>query len=178
MTPRIHELIEFLDRERSYLDDAVASVAHDQHNRRPSDEAWCVAQVVHHLAQSEAGMVGLLRRLTDEARVAGVAPDDSSAPILPQLEMKSVLDRSRRIKNPRANPSPEITTAQAMAELDGSRADLKALVSRQDLPNLGQVVAPHPAFGPISGYQWLAFAGAHMHRHADQIREIGAQLAG
>ena len=176
MKPRITELIAYLDRERAYLDGAVAAVAADRHNKKPSGEAWCVAQVVHHLAQSEAGMIGLLRRVTDEARAAGTPADDSAAPILPSLEVKPILDRSRKIRNPRANPSPEISTAQAFAELDGARADLKALLTREDLPDLGKVTAPHPAFGPISGYHWVAFAAAHMHRHADQIREIGDQL--
>ncbi len=177
MTPRVHELLEYLERERSYLNDALATVQSERHNHRPTDEAWCVAQVVHHLAQSEAGMVGLLERVTAEARATGVPPDDASTPILPSLEVKNVLDRSRKIRNPRANPSPDITTDQALAELDRARIALKALLTRGDLPDLGKVSAPHPAFGPISGYHWLAFAGAHMHRHADQIREIAAQLA-
>ena len=177
MTQRINELFEFLDRERSYLDAAVASVARDQHNRRPSEESWCVAQVVHHLAQSEAAMVSLLERATQEARAAGVPADESSSPVLPTLEVKPILDRTRKIKNPRANPSPDISTSQAIAELDRARSGLKALLMRPDLPDMGKVSAPHPAFGPISGYHWVAFAAAHMHRHADQIREIGAQLA-
>ena len=177
MTQRINELFEYLDRERSYLDDAVASIAQDQHNHRPSAEAWCVAQVVHHLAQSETAMVSLLERATQEARAAGVTADESSSPVLPTLEVRRFLDRSRKIKNPRANPSPDISTGQAVAELDRARSALKEMLLRADLPDLGKVTAPHPAFGPISGYQWVAFAAAHMHRHADQIREIGEQLA-
>jgi hypothetical protein len=35
---------------------------------------------------------------------------------------------------------------------------------------------PHPRFGPLTGYQWIAFSGAHEARHAAQIREIAEQL--
>jgi hypothetical protein len=177
MNPRIRELTDYLDRERAYLDEALGEFAPDRHNVRPSDEAWCISQVVHHLAQTERNIAGLLERITSEARAGGVTPDADTSPVLPTIEVSPVLDRSRKIRNPRANPSADMTTGDALAALDSARADLKAILSRDDLPNLSQVSAPHPAFGPLNGYQWVAFVAAHVHRHADQIREIGAHLS-
>jgi hypothetical protein len=43
---------------------------------------------------------------------------------------------------------------------------------------LGEIVHPHPALGPLDMYGWMAFCGAHAARHAAQIREIDAILAG
>jgi hypothetical protein len=37
---------------------------------------------------------------------------------------------------------------------------------------LGTLSMPHPLFGPLSAYHWLAFVGGHEARHAAQIREI------
>jgi hypothetical protein len=66
--------------------------------------------------------------------------------------------------------------ADGLTALDAARADLKALMRQSDLPDLGGVSAPHPAFGPMTGYEWIAFIAAHTRRHADQIRELATQL--
>ena len=58
-----------------------------------------------------------------------------------------------------------------------SRVNLAA-IARGDGLALSQVEHPHPIFGPLNLYQWVAFVGAHEARHAAQIREVGAQLAG
>ncbi len=41
---------------------------------------------------------------------------------------------------------------------------------------IGTLSLPHPLFGPLTAYHWLAFVGAHEARHAAQIREIALVL--
>jgi hypothetical protein len=41
---------------------------------------------------------------------------------------------------------------------------------------LSDVSAPHPALGPLNGYQWFLFLAAHEGRHTAQIREITAAI--
>ena len=177
MHPRIRELTDYLDRERADLDRAVASITADRHNEKPSDDVWCVAEVVNHLALTDKRVTMLLAKVTGEARAAGAAPDSATAPILPSVDVRKVLDRSQKIRNPRGDPPVGASVADGLTALDAARAELKKLLSQPDLPDLGKVSAPHPAFGPLSGYEWVAFMAAHTRRHADQIREIGGQLA-
>jgi hypothetical protein len=35
---------------------------------------------------------------------------------------------------------------------------------------------PHPVFGPLDGYAWFGFIGAHEARHAAQIAAMVASL--
>jgi hypothetical protein len=41
--------------------------------------------------------------------------------------------------------------------------------------DLTRVTHPHPFAGPLNTYQWILIAGAHEHRHAEQIERIKAQ---
>jgi hypothetical protein len=175
--PRIHELIAYLDAERAELDRAIASVPAAKHHVKPSPEAYSVVEVVNHLAITDRRVTALLTKVAGDARGNGATPDHDIAPILPTIDVRRVLDRSSKIRNPRADPPADCTLADGLTALDAARSDLKALMQKQDLPSLGGVTAPHPAFGPMTGYEWIAFMAAHTRRHADQIREIGTSLS-
>jgi hypothetical protein len=176
MNPRITELLDYLDRERAYLDRALASVPADRRQRRPSAEAWSVAEVVNRVGLIDTRIVGLLTKLTAEARAAGAKPDAETSPILSKMDLARITDRGRKIRNPRGDPPANCSTAEGLAALDGARASLRALLEQPDLPDLGAVAAPHIAFGPLNGYEWVAFIAAHAHRHADQILEASSLL--
>jgi hypothetical protein len=173
MTPRIEELIDYLDRERAGIDAAIASVPSARHTAKASPEAWCVAEVVNHVALTDGRITALLSRITGEARAAGAGPDHDASPILPTIDVSRFVDRSQKVRNPRGDPSPDASVADGLAALDRARDQLKKLLRSADLPNLNLVSAPHPAFGALTGYQWVAFMAAHTRRHADQIRECG-----
>ena len=176
MNPRITELNDYLDRERAELDRAIASVPPAQHKVKPSAEAYSVAEVVNHLAITDRRVTALLTKVTGDARGNGAPPDTETTPILPTIDVRKVLDRTSKIRNPRADPPADSEVESGLAALDAARNDLKALMQKKDLPSLGGVTAPHPAFGPMTGYEWVAFMAAHTRRHADQIREIGTQV--
>ena len=176
MNPRINELIDALDRGRADLDRAVAEMPVANHTRKPSPEAWSAAEVVNHVALTDGRVTALLTKLTGEAKGNGAPPDTDTAPILPRIDVRRVLDRTSKIRNPRGDPAADCTVAGGMAALDTARNNLKSLLRQSDLPDLGGVSAPHPAFGPMTGYEWIAFMAAHTHRHAAQIREIAGQL--
>jgi hypothetical protein len=176
MQPRIKELLDYLDRERAGLDDAIATVPANRHRERPAPESWSVAETVEHLAIIDQRITTLIGRVVDEAIAGGMQADGMTDPVLPGINVDKVLDRSTKLRNPRADPTSNLSTAEGLKALDAARDNLKSLLGRPDLPDLGKVTAPHPAFGPLSGYEWIAFVAAHTHRHADQIREVGATL--
>jgi hypothetical protein len=176
MNPRINELIDFLDRERADLDRAIAIVPREKQSTKPAPDVWSAAEVVNHLAITDQRVTSLLVRITEEAKAKGTRPDAETSPILPTIDIRKVLDRTSRIRNPRGDPAEDCKLADGLAGLDSARKELKAFLTQPDLPDLKSVSAPHPFFGPLTGYEWVAFMAAHTPRHADQIREIAGRL--
>jgi hypothetical protein len=175
--PRISELIEYLDRERADLEKAIATIPAARHNVKPSPESYSAAEVVNHLAITDRRVTALLTKVTGEAGANGAPPDTDPSPILPTIDVRRVLDRTAKIRNPRADPPADCNVKDGLTALDAARQDLKALMQKKGLPSLGGVTAPHPAFGPMTGYEWIAFMAAHTRRHADQIREIASTIS-
>ena len=58
-----------------------------------------------------------------------------------------------------------------------TRRALKEVIASGDGLALGAVSAPHMRLGDLTADEWIAFAGAHAARHADQIREMTVSLA-
>ena len=61
--------------------------------------------------------------------------------------------------------------SRVLDDLMDARRELTAAIAAADGLALGRVSAPHPALGQFNGYDWIAFAGTHVARHAAQIRE-------
>ena len=177
MHPRLAELQSYLDRERANLDQALGELESSRHQERPAEGRWCATQVVEHLAIIDRRVATLLDGEIAKARQAGVGPDPSTDSVLGSIDAAKVIDRSQRYQNPRAEPQGVPSTEDALKSLDQARAGFKAMLRNADGVDLTKVVAPHPLFGPLNGYQWIAFTAAHMARHADQIREIARELS-
>ena len=177
MNPRVDELLAYLDRSAATLHAAIATVPASQQDQRPADDRWSVREVVEHLALVEAGITKSYRRWLDAARAEGIPVEDQTSPLLAQMRMERVVDRSRRIEAPPfAVPTHGLTLTEALARIASTRAELAALARSADGLALGVITHPHPALGPLTMYEWLAFTAAHMERHAAQITEIGAAL--
>src|SRR4051794_22668155 len=120
MNPRIEELIEYLDRERAYLERAVVTVPKQHQTKRPSAEAWNAAEVVNHLALTDGRITALLTRIIGEAKAAGAMPDAETSPILPKIKLGQVLDRTTKIRNPRGDPAPDCNLGDGLIALDAA----------------------------------------------------------
>jgi uncharacterized damage-inducible protein DinB len=168
------ELTEFLRTTRSELKAAVLAVPREQHSRKPSPESWSVAEVLEHLALVERRITELLAAAALKAREDGGAPSVSGS-IVGSIKLR---DRSRRIEARESNlPSRGLDSDAALAQLDAARDALLALVDDAQRVDLSTAVYPHPIFGELNGYQWLAFIGGHELRHTDQIHDIAKQLS-
>ena len=53
-----------------------------------------------------------------------------------------------------------------------SRAELHGLRPKLEAIDLSGMTYPHPAFGPLNLYQWLALIGMHEDRHLRQVESI------
>lgn len=171
MHPRISELLRYLDEQAAALRAAFDAVPPERRAARPAPDRWSPAEVVHHVALIERRVTQRLRALVEQARA--LPPETDASPLLATLGTARVLDRTRRIAAPEVGEPRDTDAARVWDEFDGARAALRELVRSADGLALGAVSAPHPVLGTLGGYHWIAFAGAHVARHADQIREIG-----
>jgi hypothetical protein len=164
------ELLEYLDQQRSVLKTAFESVPPELRDRPPAPERWSAANVVEHLAIVENRISTILSERIEEAR-AGLPPETRADPILPTIDYQRMYDRSTRVKAPEPVIPTGLNAAAAWNALEGAGSRMRALLVANDGLSLSSVTHPHPRFGVLSVYQWVAFLGAHEVRHAQQIRE-------
>lgn len=179
MHPRIVEVLDYLDARRIELERAVEAVPHELRERRPGPERWSVAEVLEHLSLVEGGIAQRLSAGIAAARTAGLGAEQSTAPVIPTVDLARVLDRSHRLTASEAQlPRDGLDAAAALAALTAQREALRAAALAADGLALEEVVVPSAVLGPLNAYQWVVFAGGHEARHAQQIREAGSILAG
>jgi hypothetical protein len=168
--PRIAELFAHLDRERRTLDDAIGAVPAAVRATKPAPDRWSVTEIVEHLAVVEARIAAMIAKQIADAKTAGLGRETATASVMATFDANRVLDRSTRIASTHL-PTGTVPLNEGLAQLDVARTQLKAALIEGDGLDLTSVSAPHRAFGQLDMYQWAAFVGSHMARHADQIRE-------
>ncbi len=169
MHPRTNELIAYLDQQAATLRAAFESVPAERRAVRSAPDRWSAAETVHHVVIVERMVTGLLASLIEKARSFGPEADDSS--IIAIVNPQRFVGRGRRIVTSERSEPRDTNVAGVWTDFESARRALKDVIATGDGLALGQVSAPHPALGSLTGYGWIAFAGAHAARHADQIRE-------
>ncbi|HWF84794.1 MAG TPA: DinB family protein [Vicinamibacterales bacterium] len=177
MHPRIHELLTYLDQQRALLRSVVDAVPAESRERQPAAGEWSVANVLEHLAIVEQRVGAFLSSMIAAAKADRLGAETSSEPLLPSLGVERVLNWTEKVTAPDLLHPTGLDAAAAWAALEQAGATLRDAVRSGDGFALGTLVRPHPLFGPISLYHWIAFAGAHEARHAAQIKAIAASLS-
>jgi uncharacterized damage-inducible protein DinB len=177
MHPRIEEVINYLETERTALREAVERVPLELRDRQPGDDRWSVAQVLQHLGIIEKRIgLGMTKWVTD-ARTGGIGPETETSSIMNSLPLKLITDRSKRRNAPEeVRPQGDADAESAWAALEQSRETLRAAFVAGDGLALSKVIQSHPVLGPINLYQWMLFVGSHEARHTAQVIEIATQL--
>jgi hypothetical protein len=177
MHTRIRELLEYLDAQRVMLRDAFDAVPASRRDAAPAPGCWSTAGIVEHLAIVEGRLAGFLKARIEKARADGLAAETSTDPILPTIDVSRVLNRSTRVNAPEAVVPAGMPADAAWAALERSGVSLRDVFRSGDGLALGSITFPHPLFGPLTVYEWIAVAAAHEARHAAQIREMAASAA-
>jgi hypothetical protein len=172
MHPRTTELLQYIDDQTAELRAAFESVPRERRAMRPAPDRWSPAEVVHHIVIVERRIAPLLRSLVEQARAIGPERDESS--VIAIIKPERFVERTRRIQTGDAAKPRDTNVATVWSEFDDARRDLRSAIVSGDGLALGEVSAPHPAVGALTGYGWIAFVGAHAARHAAQIREDSA----
>ena len=115
-------------------------------------------------------LVGLLLA---KAEADGAPPPGADAG--PLVALDEVAERARREKYQApemAVPRGGASVSDSLSLLRESRAALNALRPRVEAVGAAAHAYPHPAFGPLNLYQWLAFVALHEDRHRRQIETL------
>ncbi|MEQ1729051.1 MAG: DinB family protein [Vicinamibacterales bacterium] len=162
-----------LNADRRTLRAAVARVPTSLLTVKPAPDRWSVAEVLEHLSIVERGALMRVRGLIQEAPVV-----DAPTALTP-IDRDFLQNRAKRIMAPeRIKPTGTMSIDAALAALESSREELLAILHEAEGRDLSKATQPHPALGPLDGYQWIALIGGHEMRHALQIDEIAAGLMG
>ena len=178
MHPRIEEVINYLDTERTALREAVERVPPELRDTQPGADRWSVAQVLQHLGIIEKRIgLGMTKWVTG-ARSGGIGTETETSSVMNSLPLQLITDRSKKRNAPdEVRPTGDIDAASAWAALEQSRDSLRAAFLNGDGLALSKVIQPHPVLGPINLYQWMLFVGSHEMRHTAQVIEIAEQLS-
>jgi hypothetical protein len=165
-------------RERLYQ--RVEGLTDDEARARPEPDAWTPAEIVEHLSLIEGRLLQMMTMMLMKAESGNAEGANAAAPSEVPFKFKpftldEFIERARGEKfvAPEAvAPSGTLSLADSLAKLRRSRAELKALRPRIEALDLSSVTYPHPAFGPLNFYQWLAFIGLHEGRHLRQVETV------
>lgn len=161
-------LLDILTASADRFRAATQGLTEAQWNHKPAPDKWSPADLAEHLALSEE----VLPRLARKALVEPPGPERD--PSLVQEQDSEIIDSMKDdawhgnatepIRPKHTFPSG---TAAAATFLE-RRARTNDYVRETDDP-LREHTFPHPAYGPLDGYQWLLMLAHHSDRHVRQI---------
>lgn len=167
----VAQIIEEIDKTRERLYQRVEGLTDEQSTARSNPNAWTPAEMVEHLSLIEHRLLRMMTMMLTKAESASTSGTDATPVEMKPFTLDEYIERGRNEKftAPEAvRPAGTISLADSLAKLRRSRAELKALRPRIEATDLSSVTYPHPAFGPLNFYQWLAFIGLHEERHLRQ----------
>ncbi|MBL8149781.1 MAG: DinB family protein [Blastocatellia bacterium] len=168
----MQKIIERLDEIRKELLDKVSPIDPKTFEKRPAENQWSIAEVIHHLALVEGHVTKEIeKRLSEPPRSL------STLRRLFQPPLWLVDVRLVKVKAPkRLEPLDVAPKEQNLKNLVQVRQTLKDLAVKTGRDRLENIVIPHPFLGDYDGAQFVEFVGCHETRHLKQIKEIIAKV--
>lgn len=177
----VAQIIEEIDKTRERLYRRVEGLTDEQATARPNPSAWTLAEIVEHLSLLEGRLLRMMTMMLTKAESAGAPRGDNAPPVLMKpFTLDEFIERARNEKYtaPEAvHPGGQASLADSLAKLRRSREELRALRPRIEAVDLSNVTYPHPAFGPLNFYQWLALIGMHEERHLRQAEAATSSVS-
>ena len=173
----VAEIFGGINDTRQRLAGRVTGLGSSLENFRPAADAWTIAEIVEHLSIIEGQLIRMVNLLLKQAEASGARAqgDDVNDNKSPLVDLRAIIERAAKEKYQApetVRPQGNSTVVESLAKLQTTRASLVALRPRLEAADLSQVKYPHPVFGPLDLYQWLAFIGIHEDRHLRQIERL------
>ena len=168
----VADIYRDINETRRRLVERVETLAEAQQTARRSEGAWTVAEIVEHLSITERRLLGVMTQMAGAGEPT--AADGGPAAFRPfSLDEYIARAKDQKFEAPEfIRPTGKAPLADSLARLRESRAELERLRPGFERADLSAKLYPHPAFGPLNAYQWLAFIGIHERRHLAQIERL------
>ena len=169
----VAEIYEAIDGTRIHLKRRLAELTDEQKSTRADENGWSVAEIVEHLGTVENGVVRIGLKLLSEAENSGALSSDGifDPPISFVEQARSIKDKKLQAPE-RVHPKGVQSLEESYAKLDENRRALAELRPRIETTDVSAPKFPHPFFGNLNLYQWLAVVAMHEARHLRQIETI------
>jgi hypothetical protein len=170
----VAQIFEAIDETRQRLFKRVEGLTDEQANAHAGANAWSVKDIMEHLTIMEDRLLRMMKVMLTKAEGAS-AVSNGSAIVFKPFSLEKFIERSRGEKYTAPEAVRPVGTAKLddlLARMRGSREELRTLKARIEATDLSAFTYPHPAFGPLDFYQWLALIGFHEERHLGQIESL------
>ena len=175
--------VEIRSREATFLIDSgndlrrvTDGLSEAQLRYRSKDDAWCIAEILEHLAVVEHSFTHHVAPrfaespAADPARQATAIDEHILAVVPDATAAGSAIRRAPSAVAPRGRWPP----TECADKFFASREQTLAFLNTVTWPRHEHVVE-HPAFGPLDAQQWALFLATHVTRHVRQIEGIRAE---
>jgi hypothetical protein len=170
----VAQIFEAIDETRQRLLNRVEGLMDEQANAHQNANAWSVKDIIEHLTIMEDRLLRMMKVMLTKAEGASAGSNGGPIEIKP-FSLEKLIERSRSEKYTAPEAVRPVGTAKLedlLAKMRASREELRALQPRIEATDLSAFTYPHPAFGPLDFYQWLALIGFHEERHLGQIESF------
>ena len=168
MSPRLGPRLDRLEASRARALALLVPYDASSLNRAPAPGRWSALQVLHHVVESEAAMLGYVRK---KMQAGASLPRAGLGSRLRRLALQAGLASPLRFKAPRvaASVPDAVEPAALRARWDEVRAGWRALVETFPPDLEGRLVFRHPVAGRMGLADTLAVLQAHLDHHVPQV---------
>ncbi|WP_276372503.1 DinB family protein [Chryseolinea sp. H1M3-3] len=165
-------LIDLLEENSKKFLTKIEQVSDEQWRFKPSSDKWSVGDIAEHITISEGFLFSIAQKLLQSL------PDPEKAKNLEGNEQRilaKAMDRTTKAQAPEPiKPQGKFTSKfELIAAFKAAREKTITYIKTTSDP-LKNHVAPHPAVGDLTAYQWLVWIVAHANRHDAQLEEVKA----
>lgn len=168
----VEEIYQTLDKTRGKLIGTIESIPAEKRSARKNGEGWSVEEIVEHLGIVEGGITRIILKLLEKAEKEGKISDGAFHPPLSLIKYVESASGQKFPAPEGIHPQGLQTIEESLAKLSATRFALRTLQIRIEAVDSHETGFPHPAFGSLNLYEWLAFIGLHEYRHLQQIKNI------
>jgi hypothetical protein len=165
----VSQIVEAITASRDKLVSRVSGLNSAESEMRNGANAWSVAEIVEHLAKTESGLVPVFFRLLKKSEADAKSSDGTINPPLSFERFRETIATEKFQAPEIIRPIDSCTIEASLVQLMESRETILNLRPRIEAVDCSLHTFPHPAFGPLNLYAWLAFIGLHESRHYNQI---------
>ena len=172
MLPEIYDLWKKLETRRQDMLTLIDTLTPEQIRVRLEPDRWSILQILQHVVMGEKSV----RRT--EAELRNHPLRDVLQPGQMAQVVKDVLnnDVPVGVPDPSMEPDGQTTRSELLTTWGKERRAMGALLEAVTAENRDRVMFSHLAAGPLTAFQMLEIAVAHLDTHRRQIDRICTEL--